>query len=47
MWSYGSTNWTGFTLGLRWTSVALGVPDIDVSTLFLKSLDIDTCLLLF
>ena len=37
-------NRTEFTLCLCRASVALGGPDIDVSTLLLKSLGIDPCL---
>ena len=47
MWSYGSMNLTELTLGLLRARVALGGPEIDVSTLLFKDLGIDTCLLLF
>ena len=40
-------NLTELTLGLLRARVALGGPEIDVSTLLFKDLGIDTCLLLF
>ena len=44
MCSYGSKNWTDFTLGLCHTNVALGGSDIDVSIFLLKYLGLNPCL---
>ena len=44
MWSYGSENWTDFTLGLWRKRVALWGPELDVLTFLLKSLGLYQCL---
>ena len=47
MWSYGSTKWTEFNLGLWWEIVTFEGPDIDVSIFLLKYFGLDICLFLF
>ena len=44
IWSYGSKKRPELTLGISYTNVALGRPQMDVSMLLLKSLVIDPCL---
>ena len=47
IWSYGSTKWIEFTLGLCHTNVDLGGRNIEVSIFLLNYLGIDPCLWFF